>query len=535
MRCRGDVHLAASPRVMPLGLTPVPSLSAILPARRPQRLLQPPVFTPGQQPLCLRPPVLHVGAVPDATEWSVNVPIERMWSVTAEYENILTLQRDQQLVALRHRDAEVEHLRKALEALEGRFDEGSIIARIRAKEGEIALGVEERQKELDLFTSLLRMRDQQIAELQGTCEMNETRLQHLRECLASQTPLLEADLEMRREQLPPRLDELRDEVQQLRAHSKRLEEDLSTQRRDVAGMNCELSAKQDKILRLEADLENSERERRQAQLLCETLQQEGRVHHDRLERELQASREITEQVRKDLAYSEERVLAQQRDRSCLAPTTLNTPESPADEFIMHEQHLPRSRPCRDMRDSFATSSPHQTQFSCMLADQSSVRHVHPPFSWSSTSEPSFQVVSVIKQTDSLLHSVRESDSDFAPSEVPEMWARGQSLSVPALSAALTPSDASLRESGTFFSQSYRPHPGDPVDSKLAEFVNRAQHSEYRGLFCRLGEGSYLYGTQRSTLRVRTDRLEALVEGEWIPVEDFVRRMEGTQGIHMHRT
>eukprot|EP00927_Polykrikos_kofoidii_P044720 TRINITY_DN3860_c0_g1_i2.p1 TRINITY_DN3860_c0_g1~~TRINITY_DN3860_c0_g1_i2.p1 ORF type:complete len:955 (+),score=179.89 TRINITY_DN3860_c0_g1_i2:167-3031(+) len=85
-------------------------------------------------------------------------------------------------------------------------------------------------------------------------------------------------------------------------------------------------------------------------------------------------------------------------------------------------------------------------------------------------------------------------------------------------------------------QNYRPHPGDNVDRKVAEFVNEPQNSASQALFCRLGPGSYLYGTQRASLRVhpKTGHLEALHGSDWIPIEDFARRMEDSQGIHIRR-
>eukprot|EP00927_Polykrikos_kofoidii_P044721 TRINITY_DN3860_c0_g2_i1.p1 TRINITY_DN3860_c0_g2~~TRINITY_DN3860_c0_g2_i1.p1 ORF type:complete len:943 (+),score=176.29 TRINITY_DN3860_c0_g2_i1:97-2925(+) len=91
-------------------------------------------------------------------------------------------------------------------------------------------------------------------------------------------------------------------------------------------------------------------------------------------------------------------------------------------------------------------------------------------------------------------------------------------------------------SGKLSLQNYRPHPGDTVDRKVAEFVNEPQNSSCQALFCRLGPGSYLYGTQRASLRVdpTTEHLEALHGNDWVPIEDFARRMEDSQGIHIRR-
>jgi len=86
---------------------------------------------------------------------------------------------------------------------------------------------------------------------------------------------------------------------------------------------------------------------------------------------------------------------------------------------------------------------------------------------------------------------------------------------------------------------YRPQPGDLVDMKVAEFVNRPANSEYKALFCRLGEGAYLYGTHRARFRVANglgglDELEAFEDGTWIPISDFVKRLESSQLVHLRR-
>merc|ERR1712072_739423 len=83
---------------------------------------------------------------------------------------------------------------------------------------------------------------------------------------------------------------------------------------------------------------------------------------------------------------------------------------------------------------------------------------------------------------------------------------------------------------------YWPQPGDSIDARVADFVNQPQNSHCKALFCRLSEGSYLYGTHRTQLRVdsQTDQLQALEENEWIPMHEFVHRMEGSQSVHLQR-
>jgi len=94
--------------------------------------------------------------------------------------------------------------------------------------------------------------------------------------------------------------------------------------------------------------------------------------------------------------------------------------------------------------------------------------------------------------------------------------------------------AGFAVSAAVFGQSYRPHPGDLIDQRVAEFVNKPANLACQALFCRLGEGAYLYGTQRVCLRAepRTDQLEALHGKEWIRLQEFVKRMEASQSIHL---
>ncbi|CAE8606992.1 unnamed protein product, partial [Polarella glacialis] len=87
-----------------------------------------------------------------------------------------------------------------------------------------------------------------------------------------------------------------------------------------------------------------------------------------------------------------------------------------------------------------------------------------------------------------------------PRGVHSLAAPRRSLGSPLATAS---SQASVAPSFMLLAQSYRPQPGDPVDSKVAQFANQPQNSASKALFCRLGEGVYLYGTHRVSLRVNT--------------------------------
>ncbi|CAE7393250.1 unnamed protein product [Symbiodinium pilosum] len=68
--------------------------------------------------------------------------------------------------------------------------------------------------------------------------------------------------------------------------------------------------------------------------------------------------------------------------------------------------------------------------------------------------------------------------------------------------------------------------------RVAEFANQPKNSASKALFCRLGPGSYLFGTQRVSLRLRGGDLEAEAGGDWVALEELVRRMQPSQSVHL---
>lgn len=124
--------------------------------------------------------------------------------------------------------------------------------------------------------------------------------------------------------------------------------------------------------------------------------------------------------------------------------------------------------------------------------------------------------------------------------VPERRASDEvTTSVPASGYSAEGSSAcasSASKAPMFLAESYRPQPGDPIDLKVSEFTNQPRNSACKALFCRLGAGSYLFGTQKVNLQVnpRTDSLEAFVDSRWLPIEEFVRRTQSSQSVHLQR-
>jgi len=119
-----------------------------------------------------------------------------------------------------------------------------------------------------------------------------------------------------------------------------------------------------------------------------------------------------------------------------------------------------------------------------------------------------------------------------PSVVPPSLPTLHSIHAPTvgLSDPVSAPPASVQPGG------YWPQPGDPIDARVAEFVNQPHNAQCKPLFCRLNEGNYLFGTHRTQLRVEqlTGQLEAFDENTWIPMEDFVRRRAGSQMVHLQQ-
>jgi hypothetical protein len=97
-------------------------------------------------------------------------------------------------------------------------------------------------------------------------------------------------------------------------------------------------------------------------------------------------------------------------------------------------------------------------------------------------------------------------------------------------------DSSAVDPATLQQNGYWPQPGDPVDARVAEFANQPQNAHCKALFCRLSEGTYLFGTHRTQLRLapQTEQLEAFDEKSWVSMEEFVRRRSGSQMMHLQQ-
>lgn len=96
---------------------------------------------------------------------SLDYANQKLWSVTSEYENLLTVQKEQQDLQLKQKDLEIQALRAELG--------GKPEARNDAYDKEMAVSLDAKVKELELYASLLQLRDKQIGELQCYIEQKD--------------------------------------------------------------------------------------------------------------------------------------------------------------------------------------------------------------------------------------------------------------------------------------------------------------------------------------------------------------------------
>eukprot|EP00397_Hematodinium_sp_SG-2012_P006956 GEMP01006995.1.p1 GENE.GEMP01006995.1~~GEMP01006995.1.p1 ORF type:complete len:688 (+),score=147.25 GEMP01006995.1:90-2153(+) len=96
---------------------------------------------------------------------SLDYANQKLWSVTSEYENLLTVQKEQHDLQLRQKDMEIQSLYAELG--------GNIDSRNDSYEKAMAVSLEAKNKELELYASLLQLRDKQIGELQCHIEQKD--------------------------------------------------------------------------------------------------------------------------------------------------------------------------------------------------------------------------------------------------------------------------------------------------------------------------------------------------------------------------
>ena len=69
---------------------------------------------------------------------------------------------------------------------------------------------------------------------------------------------------------------------------------------------------------------------------------------------------------------------------------------------------------------------------------------------------------------------------------------------------------------------YIPVKNDPVDKRLAEFINNyPERQKLKIMFMRESEGVYQFGTKRVAVRVDKDRINIRVGGGYLSIDEFL--------------
>jgi len=368
---------------------------------------------------------------------------------------------------------------------------------------------------------------------------------------------------------------LRAEVEALRSRGEELEAMNAEKRGELRELSSALTAKMQKVFELETEAEAGLLERRQAA-------REGAVTAEQLQEDLAAwqadsrtSRQLAEELKVEVADRERR-LARQSEEVAQYKATIKGLECRIEDMsaelvraedgmaqMLHTNSY-KDQLVREMSDQVSASESKLHNYH--IHELLSARHRRqssPPAAASpasacasaSASSPGAEVRSAPQARWSDDPWARRSPSPCeplarasapqprgAPSEPLASVAASSSVPGPgavggkaaAGASAFAPSRGTLASSA-LMAQSYRPHPGDAIDARVAEFANLPGNAACKALFCRLAQGSYLFGTQRATLRLGAhEELQALLGGAWVPLEEFVRRSEPAQGVHLER-
>ena len=69
---------------------------------------------------------------------------------------------------------------------------------------------------------------------------------------------------------------------------------------------------------------------------------------------------------------------------------------------------------------------------------------------------------------------------------------------------------------------YVPVKGDPVDMKVAEFINNyPDRNKLKLMFMRASEGVYEFGSKRVIIRVEKNKIQIRVGGGYLSIDEFL--------------
>ena len=61
---------------------------------------------------------------------------------------------------------------------------------------------------------------------------------------------------------------------------------------------------------------------------------------------------------------------------------------------------------------------------------------------------------------------------------------------------------------------------DPIDMKIAEFINKSQTDHMKMLFLRQSEGEYFFGTRKIRVKLEKNDIKVRVGGGYVSLEEF---------------
>jgi hypothetical protein len=202
---------------------------------------------------------------------------------TVGYEQLLSIQQHQHELAMKHKEAEVAHMRACVDMLETGWpaDGKQVSAALQTKDEEAALMMAAKHKELELMAGLLQLREQQIEEFRQTCESQRTSIQQLKQrCAAATQAALEAKTQppqplttttdmsvpvespispstssmQHRNDIQEDHASLQCEVNQLRSRMEELEAAVGEQHERSTGLSRALEVKSERVKALEEQL-----------------------------------------------------------------------------------------------------------------------------------------------------------------------------------------------------------------------------------------------------------------------------------------
>jgi hypothetical protein len=469
------------------------------------------------------------------------VPVEyanaKLWSVTSEYENLLNMQREHHQLVLRQKDVELAHIQNATAKL-GQAD--SMQSRMQADT--IAAELDAKNKELELFAGLLQMRDRQIGDLQQMCETKQEQLNQLRE----------SEPRSPRGQAPGCCGEATKRWQQLPVLEPCMAEDKHGLQFGQAPADSLTSTKDGWSEQQVRDLQNESQRLRMALSSAEgalsaTLSQVRKLPNAQKsdqchwhEPRILQLQEALEQSNAQLARTESALQQLLRSngnkdqllRELTQKLTLNEAKLQTYQlcdFTAHRTQTQGPLPERNRTDRGTDAPADGAEASASYTVRRDRRHpeVQATGPGSGGSSPSACSVQAPEPSALLPRSAVDETCEIA-SDVKVVSIRRPAPGLlhcdPVDASPVPDADAAFWQDT--LSEAYHADPLDPVDLQIAKFVDCPQYSFCKAMFCRLEEGTYLFGAQRIQIRMGVgNHLEVLHGGCWIRLELYLRNSE----------